>query len=241
MTKMVSTSAFSLEVSHWLNWQCRMISNVKYGEIFLTVPQTDNLQSIATWPKDEYRSSMLATLAQHVIKSASGGVKKSVNDGSLIVDYITHPLIQKGKTLGVVVLGLSVRSEQQCQAVLQLLQWGTVFLEKILERSHTKQVDDATLALNALALLSMNEPLAVTGYHFCNFIADNFDCSRVELGLCKGLQVQILSLSHQLHFDRRIERVRQVEFAMEECIEQNQNIIFPTPSLETTSLIYTHT
>lgn len=242
MTKIVSTSALSLEVSHWLNWQCRMISNVKYGEIFLTTTAVENnLQSITSWPNEAQISSMLTTIAKNTIKSASGGVKKSIDDGSLVADYIAHPLVQKGKTLGVVVLALSVRSDQQCQAVLQLLQWGTVFLDKIIERNHATSADDATLALNAVALLSMNEPMPVSGYHFCNFIADNFDCSRVELGLCKGLQVHVLSLSHQLHFDRRIERVRQVEFAMEESIEQNQNIIFPTSPLEKTSIIHTHT
>ena len=242
MTKTISTSALSLDVSHWLNWQCTMISNVKFGEIFLSpIEAGDDLQSIASWPKGDTRSSMLLTLAKNSIKSASAGVNKSVDDGTQIIDYITHPIVQKEKTLAVVVLGLSARSDQQCQAVLQLLQWGTVFLEKMLERSHATHVDGASLALNAVELLSMNEPLAVTGYHFCNFIADNFDCSRVELGLCNGLQVQILSLSHQLHFDRRIERVRQVEFAMEECIEQNQNIIYPASALETTSIINTHT
>jgi hypothetical protein len=242
MTKIISTSAFSYEISHWLNWQCSMISNVKQGQIFLTTTQAESeLQSIASWPNNEHTSSILKTIAENAILNALSGVKKSIDDGALAVDYIYHPLVQKGKNLGVVVLELAVRTEQQCQAVLQLLQWGTVFLEKILEKRHTTHTDDATLALNAVTLFLKNEPLAVTSYHFCNFIADNIDCSRVELGLCKGLQVQVLSLSHQLNFDRRIERVRRVEFAMEECIEQNQHIILTTSSPEKSSVIHTHT
>lgn len=241
MTKLATTTAFENETSHWLDWQCNMISNVKCGGIFLTKEEQDELQVIALWPNASSLSSTLTTVAINTIKNASGDVNKTVDDGSQLIDYISNPLVLRGQVVGTVVLAVGARSEQQCQAVLQLLQWGSVFLEKMLERKSAQQYHDATLALNALALLAVNEPLAVNGYHFCNFIADHFDCTRVELGLVKGLQVQVLSVSHQLHFDRRIERIKQVEFAMEECIEQNQNIIFPALSKQKNSVIHKHT
>ena len=241
MTKLVNTTAFSTEASHWLDWQCSMISNVKCGGIFLTKKEQDDLQSLSFWPNANSLSSVLTNIAVSTIKSTTGDVKKAVDDGSQLVDYISNPLVLEGQVIGVVALAIAVRSEQQCQAILQLLQWGSIFLEKILERKNEGLHNDATLALNAVTLFATNEPLAVTGYHFCNFIADHFDCTRVEFGLCKGLQVQIISLSHQLHFDRRIERIRQVEFAMEECIEQDQNILFPAPVSQVTSVIHSHT
>lgn len=241
MTKLATKNTFSTEASHWLDWQCSMISNVKCGAIFLSKKEQDDLQSISLWPNANSASSMLTNIAVNAIKSTSGGVNKAVDDGSQLIDYISNPLVQQGRVVGVVVLAVAVRSEQQCQAVLQLLQWGSVFLEKMLEQKGEDQHNDATLALNAVTLLATNEPLAVTGYHFCNFIADNFGCTQVEFGLCKGLQVQVISLSHQLHFDRRIERIRQIEFAMEECIEQDQNILFPTPATQATTVIHTHT
>ena len=241
MTKLVTTTVFSNEASHWLDWQCSMISNVKCGSIFLTKTDQEDLQSIALWPNADSFSSTLINIAVNTIKSATGGVNKALDDSSQLIDYISNPLVQQGQVVGVVVLAVAVRSEQQCQAVLQLLQWGSVFLEKMLERKSERQDSDATLALNAVALLAVNEPLPVSGYHFCNFIAEHFDCARVELGLVKGLQVQVLSVSHQLHFDRRIERIRQVEFAMEECVEQNENIIIQANSKQTTSVIHKHT
>jgi multidrug efflux pump subunit AcrA (membrane-fusion protein) len=219
-----------------------MISNVKYGGIFLSTPNVeDNLQSIVLWPNDDHIPATLTSIAENTIKYATETIKKTVDDGVQVVDYVAYPLVEQGQTLGVVVLALSVRSEQQCQAVLQLVNWGAVFLEKVLERNKIQHLNDSSLALKAIALFTQDEPLAVNGYHFCNFIADNFDCTSAELGLCKSLQVKMLSLSHQLHFEGRVDRIRQVEFAMEECIEQNQNIIFQVPSQTTNSFIHTHT
>ncbi|GGP45696.1 hypothetical protein GCM10009347_11520 [Shewanella algicola] len=242
MARVSKISTFSNELSHWLNWQCSMISGVKCGGIFLSSPSDeDELQNIAFWPHTTSLSPTLKPIAANTVNSGVAGVHKAANHESQPVDYVTQPLIEQGQVVGSVVLALTVRSEQQYQAVLQLLQWGTVFLEKLLKQANHQPVDDASLALNAVALLSENEPLAVMGYHFCNFLADHFNCSRVQLGLNKGLQVQVLSVSHQLHFDRRIERIRQVEFAMEECIEQNQNIVISAPSHEASTVIKTHT
>ncbi len=241
-TPLMNLSAeFAHEIVHWLDWQCHMISDVKQGGVFLTSKTAEShLQMLALWPDSNSISSTLEAIAVKTIKGGIGIVQKEVNEESELFDYVAYPLMQKDRVVGAVVLTLAIRSEQQRQAVLQLLQWGTVFMEKILERSNNERLQTTTLALNAVALLSRNEPLAVAGFHLCNFLADNFDCSRVALGLRSGLQVRVLSMSHQLQFDRRIDRVRQIEFAMEECIEQNQNIILPEPSTDEHGVIQIH-
>lgn len=216
------------EVDLWLDWQCSMISDVNSGAVYLTTKNdTNRPMPLALWPITNKASSTQQTIALKVIKGGAGVAQKEVSDDAKVLDYVAYPLLEKDRVIGAVVLALEIRSDEQRQAVLQLLQWGATWAEKALERAHNDRLRTSTLALSAVALFSSNEPLAVSGYNFCNFLADHFGCSRVILGLRKGLQVQIISMSHQLQFDRRINRVSQIEFAMEECIEHGKSIHIP--------------
>jgi len=235
------SSELSNEIVEWLNWQCRMISDVDHGGVFLNVKNSDtHPKMVAVWPDLNRISPTLEAFAVKTINGGVGILQKEVNDASQIFDYVAHPLLHKQRVVGAVVLTLAIRSEQQRQAVLQILQWGILFMEKILERGNKEHLQATTITLNAVALLSRCEPLAVAGYHLCNLFADSFDCSRVVLGLRSGLQIRILSMSHQLQFDRRIEHVRQIEFAMEECIDQKQSVVLPEPSADVHGVIQIH-
>lgn len=213
------------EVDHWLDWQCRMISDVNSGAVYLTAKNDANHPTpLAIWPVTSQASSTQQAIALKAIKGGAGIAQKEVSDDAKVFDYVAYPLLQKDRVIGAVVLALEIRSDQQRQAVLQLLQWGTTWAEKALERAYNDRHRTSTLALSSVELFSRSEPLAVSGYNFCNLLADHFDCSRVILGLKKGLQVQIISMSHQLQFDRRINRINQIEFAMEECMEYGKPI-----------------
>lgn len=223
-----TTHHTSNEIDHWLDWQCSMISDVHSGAVFLTTKDDANHPTpLALWPLTSKASSTLQNIALKAIKGGAGIAQKEVSDDAKVFDYVAYPLLQKDQVIGSVVLALEIRSDQQRQAVLQLLQWGSIWAEKALESARNDRNRTSTLALSSVALFSHNEPLAISGYNFCNYLADHFDCSRVILGLKKGLQVQIVSMSHQLQFDRRINRVSQIEFAMEECMEHGKPIFIP--------------
>ena len=235
------TSVNSQEIEDWLDWQCRMISDVNHGGIFLiTKNGISSLKSAALWPDSSHPSSTLQSIAVKAIKGGAGIAQKEVSNSEEVFDYVAYPLFQKDRVIGAVVLALEIRSEAQRQAVLQLLQWGAIWAEKTLERLYTDRRRTATLALDAVAACSKSEPLAITAHHLCNYLADNFDCSRAVLGTSKGLQVQILGMSHQLQFDRRIVRVSQIEFAMEECLEYGKTIIMPDNRSEQPGSIHIH-
>lgn len=235
------TSVNSQEIRYWLDWQCRMISDVNHGGIFLiTKNDTSSLKPVALWPDSARPPSTLQSIAAKTIKGGAGIAQKEVSNDEEVFDYVAYPLFQKDRVIGAVVLALEIRSEAQRQAVLQLLQWGAIWAEKTLERYYSDRRRTATLALDAVAACSKSEPLAITAHHLCNYLADNFDCSRVVLGTSKGLQVQILGMSHQLQFDRRIVRVSQIEFAMEECLEYGKAIIIPDNRADQPGSVHIH-
>ena len=62
---------------------------------------------------------------------------------------------------------------------------------------------------------------------FCNEIAARWQADRVGLGFLKGRYVQLKALSHTEKFSRKMKLVQDIEAAMEECLDQDVEIIYP--------------
>jgi len=215
----------------WLDWQCRMISGVHSGAVFL-VRNTGvgGFTPTAMWPGENRDPSILRKVAEQAIGTGSQVVQKESADQSQdaeVADFVAYPLFEKDRVVGAVSLALAIRSETQRQAVMQLLQWGTVWLENAVNSDSADRNVASCLALDAVNLISRDLPLAVVGHDLCNLLAERFECSRVALGIWSGLQVRVLSMSHQIQFDRRVSHIGQLEFAMEECVDQGCSIRLP--------------
>jgi multidrug resistance efflux pump len=232
--EMNSSCRLALEARRWLDWQCRMVSGVGRGAVFLA-PKVPGgaLERAALWPDGESRSIHLRNVAARAIASADGLTQKEIADdgsGAEVCDYVAYPLVQNGRVVGAVALALAIRSEAQHQAVLQLLQWGAVWLEDAIGRGGDEGLAPTTLALDAVQQLSEEVPLPVAAHQLCNHLADTLDCSLVALGQVRGLQLRLLAMSHQLKFDHRMRRVAQIEFAMEECVDRAGRVTLPAHS-----------
>ena len=64
---------------------------------------------------------------------------------------------------------------------------------------------------------------------FCNEIAAQWQCERVSLGFLKGRYVQLKAMSHTEDFSRKMKVVQDIESAMEECLDQDTEILSPAP------------
>lgn len=65
---------------------------------------------------------------------------------------------------------------------------------------------------------------------FCNELAARYQCDRVGLGsLEKNTYVRVQALSHAEKFERKMEAVHRLEAAMEEALDQDQEILWPRP------------
>ena len=64
---------------------------------------------------------------------------------------------------------------------------------------------------------------------FCNEIAAQWQCERVSLGFLKGRYVQLKAMSHTEDFSRKMKVVQDIESAMEECLDQDTEILVPAP------------
>jgi multidrug resistance efflux pump len=102
------------------------------------------------------------------------------------------------------------------------------------------------LAMDVLGAVNEHDKFAGAGMAFCNELAARLQCERVGLGFLKGRYVHLKALSHTEKFTRKMKLVQDVESAMEECLDQDVEVIYPASpeatyvSRSTKSLALTH-
>ena len=65
---------------------------------------------------------------------------------------------------------------------------------------------------------------------FCNGVATRFRCDRASLGWLEGGYVRLRAMSRTEQFDRQMAAAQALEVAMEECVDQDEEILWPAPA-----------
>lgn len=69
---------------------------------------------------------------------------------------------------------------------------------------------------------------------FCNGMATRFRCDRASLGWMEGGYIRLRTMSRTEQFDRQMAAAQLLEAAMEECVDQDEEILWPEPEGITT-------
>ncbi len=92
-----------------------------------------------------------------------------------------------------------------------------------------RQGDLSRLKTSMQILAAVNDHRAFQGaaMALCNEMAARFNAHRVSLGMLEGRYVKLKAMSDTEKFDRKTESVRAIEQAMEECIDQDVELMHP--------------
>lgn len=93
--------------------------------------------------------------------------------------------------------------------------------------------DDArkyVVALDLLAAMDAQPRFMASGLAWVNALADQFQCDRISIGWLEHGSIRLRIMSRTEHFNRRMAVVGALEAAMEECLDQDEDIVFPAPA-----------
>lgn len=226
-----SCSAVSVELAEkWLAWQCRMVSGIVRGALFL--PENTKRLGVAVsfWPEEGERESLLVDAAAQALADNRSVVRSQQRYGPAkqrACELIACPLIVENKPVAVVAVMISPRSLAQQHAVLQLLQWGGLWMETLVQERSIAQREAGTFALTAMTAILRHSSAHTAAIETVNQLANQFGCERVSIGFRQGLPIRLQALSHITNFDPRTQLVRRIEAAMEEAVDQEITIILP--------------
>jgi hypothetical protein len=83
--------------------------------------------------------------------------------------------------------------------------------------------------LDLTALFNAESHFIGMALAFCNGVAAKFNCDRVSLGWVTGGYVRLQAISRTEKFDRQMAAAKALEVAMEESLDQDDEIIWPAP------------
>jgi multidrug efflux pump subunit AcrA (membrane-fusion protein) len=82
-------------------------------------------------------------------------------------------------------------------------------------------------AMDTLAAVNRHRRFGSTAMALCNEAASQWHCDRVSLGLLAGRYVRVKAISHSESFSRKMQLVQDLESVMEECLDQDCEVIHP--------------
>ena len=84
-------------------------------------------------------------------------------------------------------------------------------------------------ALDVTVLLNGQKRFAGAAMALCNELAARFGCERVSLGWMESNAIVVRAMSHTEKIEPKAEAVLQLAAAMEECVDQEEEIVCPRP------------
>lgn len=83
------------------------------------------------------------------------------------------------------------------------------------------------ISMETLSAVSEHDRFAGSAMAACNEVAARWNCDRVSVGFLKGRFVHLKAMSHTEKFNRKMKLVQDVEAAMEECLDQDVEVLHP--------------
>ena len=217
--------------SSWLALQCQMIPKVHRGAVYLGVTDRSNPKASACWPEGSEASPALAAATRLVLDKKCPVL--CGDEGSDDVDSaqslnIACPIIVGGRFSGVVAVEVTSPNEQQQRAVMQLLQWGSTWLEFLVRRENSSVTSSMMTAIRVLATCLEHSDFQGAATSTVTELATYLNCERVSVGFRERDHARVTAISHNANFNDRTNLVRGLEVVMEEAIGQGDVIVFPS-------------
>ena len=240
----------------WLALQSRMLTDVYCGMVLLKEPLEGAFVPTAVWPSPDKNITHLKPTAERALAERRGLLEPSQNAGDdegIEGIKVAYPIEVAEQLEGVVVLEIAKCSPDKLQEAFRQLHWGIGWIELVIQRQKLlpgKQnagLEGAGKAVSATAsdqgperarLELMLELVAAVveepGFKaavmtLATELASVLNCDRASIGLLKGKKVKVQAISHTVQFGKNMNLVRGIEYAMEEALDQQATVQFPSP------------
>ena len=225
-----STNSFC---QSWLAIQCRMINGVIGGLVLMSSPENSIYTPVAVWPDVRHKMEHLSATAEQALTERRGVLTKHETPGAeqLARYHIAYPVEFDDQLLGVVVLEVSSRPENELQKALRHLHWGIGWLidyfrqQQAKEKQHVNHRLMSVIDMVSVCLDRGSFQEACTA--LVTELAKNLQCDRVSIGFIKDNKIKLFALSFTAQYKDKSNLIRDIEASMDEALEQGENIVFP--------------
>src|SRR5688572_31830023 len=94
-------------------------------------------------------------------------------------------------------------------------------------RQATADVNKLAVAHELMVSVNAEKRFLATALAFCNGLSTTFRCQRVSLGWFEGGYIRLRAISRTEKFDPKMQAVRALEAAMDEALDQDEEVVWP--------------
>ena len=172
-----------------------------------------------------------AASAEKLFAGRGAAVLPAYADQPVRAIAVPLPVAAQGRLLTMLLVKTSDKTAVEAARQLLELTVGLVGMTQAHLSQHGRETALQKLqrALEILASVNRQNRLRGAAMAFCNEVAAQWRCERVSIGFLKGRYVQMKAMSHTEHFSRKMRLVQDIEAAMEECLDQDCEVLHPAP------------
>ena len=113
---------------------------------------------------------------------------------------------------------------QKLQLITEMLHYSEARFARLVGQGRLKRLQQA---MEILSALNQQDKFTSAAMTICNEVASQWQCQRVSLGFLEGRYVQVKAISHTEDFSRKMKAIQDIESAMEECLDQDIEVLSP--------------
>jgi hypothetical protein len=146
--------------------------------------------------------------------------------------------------IALIAMALNVKSQKDLQSALELVRLSVAAIE-VVDYQHrlsiiSQQQQGMAERLEILARVLAESDYESAAVRLVTELAVLFNCDRVSLGEYKKQRSRLKHLSHSTEFGKKMNLVRCIEQAMDECIDQGQNVRYPQLDINSSEVVLAH-
>ncbi len=207
----------------WLAIVCARIDGVATGAVLLESQESGTFAPISVWPQASADMARLGPAAEQALTQRRGVVATDEATGTAQVAY---PIEASQRIVGAVALEL----KGDVKAALRQLHWGIGWLRDLFLRRELADADERMqrigTVMEAVATSLREGKLQQVLFNIANHLARELNCSRVAIGLAKGMSVKVKALSDAAWIEKNAIAVKRYGEAMDEAVDQRAPVIY---------------
>jgi hypothetical protein len=192
-------------------------------------------EAVAVEHEKEVKQVAIACLESAQSRAFGLDGQNAVYDGQSSQGYLLAVPVPDaaGRAIAAVTLLIDARSRQAVQSTLAMAEVLAGYVHGHVARSELRRQQASVMALElATRLLSATntqDSFKGASLQLVNDLTRQLGADRAALGWVKGSAIHLVALSDAEHFNPRTEMVKALQNAMDECLDQEQAVVFPPP------------
>lgn len=243
MTELQPTDgSFSRVLTGVLALQCRHVR--ADGGAVLRPAEENRLAIIAVYPQSDTKNARTDWIT-HALDACLNAMTRG--KAAIVPESPRHapgapsgrhviviPIKKKNTVRAVAAFLIPEQTAGKLSAIQKRLEITSLLLDhcelQLTLKKHREAIGRLNLALEVISVVNRSDHFTSIAMALCNELAEKLRCHRVSLGFLEGRYVRVHAMSRTDTFRREMKLTQDIETAMEECLDQDLEIICPAAS-----------